>query len=120
MKAEVYFFQHKNNEQQTEIGCLLQTNYGVQLVLDGRLVNESNFLHTGYLFLDREKARQYGQAIGKKLSEKGIQKYYLQLNKKHKNLLCATGLENTVFYLLPEFKKGITEQLEKKQVTESS
>lgn len=85
--------------------------FGVQCVLEGKIIGESNFLWSGDLNLDREKAKDYGRAIGEKLRENGIVSYNLHLNRKYKDETCIRARDSDVWALREQFEEAIKKEL---------
>jgi hypothetical protein len=111
-QAEVYLFQHEADPNKVaEIPYPVQTRYQTQLVLEDKLIAESNWLNTGNLPVDRQRAREYGKAIGKELVERGVLKYALHLNERHEGLPCAHPSRSDVMYISSQFDEAIRAQL---------
>ncbi|MBU0597172.1 hypothetical protein KKA94_03360 [Patescibacteria group bacterium] len=112
-QAQVYLFQHEFDQSQaTKLPYGFQTRFETQLVLEDELIAESNWLNSGNLPIERQKAKEYGEAIGKELVERSVLEYVLHLNERYDGLPCAHPSRSDVSFLSSEFDKAIRAQLE--------
>lgn len=83
-KAEIFLYQERINPAEK---YNFVSSIGMQLVLDDVIEIESHFLPTG-LRLDRDRVRELGEEIGKRLYEEGITDYQLRICEKYNGEPC--------------------------------
>lgn len=109
-KADVFLYQERMPLPDKK-ALPYATRFGTQVVLDDVLLAESYFMWSGTLLLDREKARDYGGAVGKLLHERGIRAYDFHQNQKYHNEPCMSARDSDVRALSEAFEEAVKKNL---------
>ncbi|MFA5856193.1 MAG: hypothetical protein WC867_02475 [Candidatus Pacearchaeota archaeon] len=109
-QANIFLYQENIEPADKKIPSC-ETRFGVQLVLDDVLETESHFMWSGTLNLDREKARDYGQAVGRRMQEKGFHEYTLHLNEEYRGKECIPERHSDVWALIGAFEDSVKRNL---------
>ena len=103
-KADIYFYEERITADKNAV---FSNRFGMQFALEDILFSESHFLWTGYIKLDRAKAKDYGEAIGEQLKKNDVLDYTLHLGRKYHRKPCIHQNESVVSFLSQEFSEGI-------------